>query len=192
MDWIPNSCLVAQSQSWPNSSRWQIDGYCPSVLLTHSLAFFIFSKSQGIFLDLKKQCFHQFQNIITCEMQLVPNLACWLRQNNSVKIKMFKKSSSLWQFIKFLLPAWNAFNLLSTFKISFTHYFPASTASQIFLLPPGQLKRLLAFIYLFTVILFHSSPSKSYPFFTYKLNPILQARLPILSPFHCARNSQSD
>ena len=33
------------------TSRWQMDGYCPSVLLSHSLAFFIFSQSQGIFLD---------------------------------------------------------------------------------------------------------------------------------------------
>lgn len=57
MGWIPNSCLVTQSQSLPNSSRWQIDGYCPSVLLTHSVAFFIFSKAQGISLDLKKAMF---------------------------------------------------------------------------------------------------------------------------------------
>lgn len=48
---IPSSCLVAESQSLPSSSRQQMEGYCPSVLLSHSLAFRISSKAQGIRLE---------------------------------------------------------------------------------------------------------------------------------------------
>lgn len=85
MGWIPSSCFVAESQSLPNSSRWQIDGYCPSVLLSHSLAFFIFSEAQGIFLDFLKTSFHQFQNILHTKCNVAPNPVHYIRQNNSVK-----------------------------------------------------------------------------------------------------------
>lgn len=73
------------------------------------------------------------------------------------------------------------------FKVYYTHHFPASTLLQTSLLPLGQLEHLLAFVY--CLLLFFSV--KSYQF-KYKLNPVLQTRLPFLSPFYSTMNSQLD
>lgn len=104
---------MTDSQSLPSSSRWQMDGYCPSVLLAHSLAFLMFSKAHGIFLEMK------VSSIFISDLATIPSCSNLERRNCSTSNVAIRSRRQSLPFVPRDRMPFSSRKLHRTFTLSF-------------------------------------------------------------------------